>query len=70
MADKLWFVSEDDIPVAVFDSRTQAQEEKESLSNENEDYEYRIYSLIIEDLEDNSDEYAEEYELALQEGFF
>lgn len=70
MAGKLWFISEDDIPVAVFDSKAQALEEKECLANENEDYEYRIYSLSIEDLEEKSDEYTEEYELALQEGLF
>ncbi|MBN2050037.1 MAG: hypothetical protein JW760_06285 [Spirochaetales bacterium] len=70
MASKLWFIKEDDVPVAVFDSKVHAQEEKESLANENEDCEYRIYSLSIEDLEDNSTEYEEEYELALQEGFF
>ena len=70
MGEKLWFISEDNEPVAVFDSKVQAVDEKASLANDNEDADYRVYSLTIEDLEENSGDYEEEYDLALQEGYF
>ncbi|MBN2050035.1 MAG: hypothetical protein JW760_06275 [Spirochaetales bacterium] len=69
MSSKLWFIAEDDTPIAVYDSKRQALEEKESYMNDNEDAEYRVYSLLFEDFEMHPEDHEEEYNLAMEEGF-
>ena len=68
MSSKLWFIAEDDVPIAVFDSKRQAFEEQRSYINDNEEAEYRVYSLLFEDFEVNPDDHGAEYSLAMDEG--
>ncbi len=68
MSGKLWFIAEDDTPIAVYDSKRQAMEEQRSFMNENEDAEYHVYSLLFEDFEIHPSDHEEEYNLAMEEG--
>ena len=68
MSSKLWFISEDDTPIAVFDSKRQAVEEYRSYMNDDEESEYHLYSLPFEEFEHSPDEHEEEYNLAMEEG--
>lgn len=68
MSSKLWFIAEDDIPIAVFDSKRQAYDEQQSYINDNEDAEYRLYSLLFEDFEMHPEDHEVEYNLAMEEG--
>lgn len=64
MADKLWFISEDDAVIAVFDDRDTAKEEMYYYKEDNPIGKYKVYGLLMKELED----YADEYDLAESEG--
>jgi len=68
MSGRLWFIAEEDTPIAVFDSKRQAVEEYRSYQNEDDESEYRLYSLPFEEFEHDPDEHEEEYNLAMDEG--
>lgn len=65
MSMKLWFISEDDEVIRVYDDYDQANEELFYLKEENPEGRYKGYGLLITDLGN----YDEELELAISEGF-
>ncbi|MBN2510182.1 MAG: hypothetical protein JXB03_07895 [Spirochaetales bacterium] len=64
MAAKLWYIRNEDGPVAVFEDKRAAKDELENYQIENEDDDYRLYAIMIDDLED----YEDELSLAEAEG--
>lgn len=66
---KMWFVSENGYPLSVFDDREDAIIEKETLAGIEDRYSYKIYGLTKAEIEANSDEYEDEFQLAEEEGY-
>ncbi len=65
MQSQLWFVTDGVKVFSVFDSRKDAERELDRFQDD-PDYEYyEIYNIDVDDLED----YPDEYDLALEEGF-
>ena len=65
MQSQLWFVTDGVRALSVFESKKEAERDLDRYQDD-PDYEYyECYSLDIDDLED----YPDEYELALEEGF-
>ena len=64
MATKLWYIKDEEGPVAVFEDKRSARDELENYLIEDEDIPYKIYSIAFEDLED----FHEELSLAEREG--
>jgi hypothetical protein len=65
MSRKLWFISEDDDLVGVFDDHEIAREELFYLNEDNPISKYKLYGLTPDELEN----YSDEYELAKYEGY-
>lgn len=65
MSEKLWFISEENEVVEVFDDRDAAQEELFYLKEDNPRGAYKFYALSLSDL----DNYLDEYDLAESAGF-
>ena len=64
MAAKLWYIRDEEGPIAVFEDKRTARDELENYHIENEDGEYKLYAIMIDDLED----YEDELSLAEAEG--
>ena len=64
MATKLWYIKNEEGPVAVFEDKRSARDELENYLIEDEETEYKIYAIAFEDLEDHD----EELSLAEREG--
>ena len=65
MGMKLWFVTNGVQTIAVFDNRSDAEREVEKYQDDPDYRYYDFYDLNVDDLED----YPEEYDMALDEGF-
>ncbi len=65
MNNKLWFVTNGVQVVSVFDSRKSAESELNKYQDDPDFNYYDYYGLDIDELE----EYPDEYDIALDEGF-
>ena len=65
MSSKLWFVTNGIQLIRVFEKRTMAEQEMKKYQDDPDYSYYDYYGLDIDDLED----YPEEYDIALDEGF-
>lgn len=65
MSRKLWFISEDDELVGVFDDHENAREELFYLRDADPFSKFKLYGLTADELEN----YSNEYELAKFEGY-
>ncbi len=65
MSSKLWFVTNGVQLIHVFEKRSLAEQELKKYQDDPDYGYYDCYGLDIDDLED----YPEEYDIALDEGF-
>ena len=64
MADKIWFIRRNNKPIAAFGSKLEAKEEYEELVENDFDDNFRLYNILVDDIE----EYEDEMSLAEEEG--
>ena len=65
MGYKLWFVTNGVQLISVFDERDRAEREMSKYQDDPDFHYYDFYGIDIKDLDD----YPEEYDIALVEGF-
>ncbi len=65
MKDKLWFVTDGVSPIGCFLSKAAANNYMKLYSDDDDYQYYEVYDIFVDDLED----YPDEYDLALDEGF-
>ena len=65
MSEKLWFISEERDVIAVFDDYESAQEELFYLTEEDPLGHFKVYGLLLVELEN----YSDEYDLAFSQGY-
>lgn len=65
MRSQLWFVTDGVKVFSVFDNRKDAEHELDRYQDDPDYKYYEIYAIDVDDLED----YPDEFDLALEEGF-
>ncbi len=65
MSNKLWFVTNGVQVISVFDNRNMAESEMKKYQDDPDYSYYDFYNVDIDELE----EYPDEYDIALEEGF-
>jgi hypothetical protein len=64
MENSIWFVTDGVSALACFETREEALEYKEQFSDDDDYFNYELYDINVDDLED----YPDEYDLAIEEG--
>ena len=69
MAEKLWFLYEDGNLIEVFDDKEQAAEDRDELKSINEDSKYSIKGIPVAELREETELYADEWDMALDNNY-
>jgi hypothetical protein len=69
MAEKLWFLYEDGNLIEVFNDKESVVEVREELRSINEDSKYTIKAIPVAELREETEIYAEEWDLALDNNY-
>ena len=70
MAEKLWYIYEEGLPIYVYQSKNDAVRAfREIQHDDTYSGELDVQPVFLSDLEEFEDEYRQEYDLALEEGY-